>query len=152
MNQSIFNPWAAPYQNGFNPAMPDDCDSQEHGYVWPEVNGFQILTANEQREETIVLDRDADFRFLAFQWALESQDEQATPGFLYRIKDDAGNYMSDGFVYCFCTPGTFARPWPIFPHINYRSQQLIQFEIINAAAHTQGVQLMFRGDKRFQRV
>ncbi len=152
MNQAIFNPWAAPYQNGFNDAMPDDCDSKEAGYVWPETNGFQVLTANEQRSETIVLDRDADFRFMAFQWTLDSIDEQSTPGFLYRIKDDAGNFVSDGFIYCFCTPGTFSRPWPWFPHITYKSQQRFEFEIINAANHSQGVQLMFRGEKRVPRV
>lgn len=151
MNQSIFNPWAPPLLNGFNAASPDNCDDVEGGYVWPETNGFQILTANERREESLVLDLNDDFRFMAFQWGLLSVDEGGTPGFLYRIKDDFGNFISDGFIYCFATPGTFANPWPIFPHVTYRSQQIIQFEIINAAAFAQGVQLMFRGAKRFAR-
>lgn len=151
MNQPIFNPWAPPLLNGFNQTSPDNCDDVEAGYVWPEVAGYQILTANEERQEHLVLDRDVDFRFVALQWALHSVDDQTTPGFLYRIKDDAGNFISDGFIYCFATPGTFSNPWPIFPHVTYRSQQIIEFEIINAAAHSQGVQLMFRGPKRFSR-
>jgi len=152
MNQNLFNPWAPPLLNGFNDTSSDACSDVEGGYVWPESNGFHTLTANEQRVESLVLDRDDDFRFMAFQWALDSVSEQGTPGFLYRIKDDAGNYISDGFVYCFSTPGTFARPWPIFPHVTYKFQQIIQFEIINAAAFSQGVQLMFRGMKRFRGV
>lgn len=152
MNQAIFNPWAPPLLNGFNATSPDDCVDVEGGYVWPESNGFQVLTANEQRLESIVLDNEDDFRFMAFQWALHSEDQQGTPGFLYRIQDDAGNYVSDGFTYCFATPGTFANPWPIFPHVTYAVHQRIQFEIINLAAFDQGVQLVFRGAKRFRRV
>jgi hypothetical protein len=151
MNQSIFNPWAPPLLNGFDDATPDGCQDVDAGYVWPETGGFQIMTANERREETLVLDRDVDFRFMALIWSTQSVDEGDTPGFLYRIKDDAGNFTSDGFIYSRATPGTLARPWPWFPHINYRSQQIIQFEIVNPAAHSQGVQLMFRGPKRFQR-
>lgn len=150
MNQAIFNPWAPPLLNGFNIGSIEGCDPVEGGYVWPETNGFQTLAANETRAETLVLDRDVDFRFMAFQWALQSVDEGGTPGFLYRIKDDAGNYIGDGFTYCFSTPGTFANPWPMFPHVTYHSQQIIQFEIINAAAFSQGVQLMFRGMKLYQ--
>lgn len=152
MNQQIFNPWAPPYLNGFNESSPDGCTDVDHGYVWPETNGHQILTANEQRAETIVLDNDDDFRFSGFIWSLKSVDQGTTPGFLYRIQDDAGNFISDGFQYCFATPGTLANPWPMFPHVTYAVHQRLQFEIINLADHLQGVQLMFRGTKRFRRV
>jgi hypothetical protein len=97
MNQAIFNPWAPPALNGFNTASPASCEDVDGGYVWPEHNGFQILTANETRNETIVLDNEDDFRFMAFIWSLQSVDDQATPGFLYRIQDDNGNFISDGF-------------------------------------------------------
>lgn len=150
MNQSIFNPWAPPLLNGFNRTSPDDCEDDECAFVWPESNGFQTLTSREARSETIAINRDIDFRFMCFQWALLSVNEAATPGFLYRIKDDAGNFISDGFEYCFNTPGTFANPWPMFPHVTYRANQVIQFDIINAAAFSQGVQLMFRGMKRYK--
>jgi hypothetical protein len=148
MNQAIFNPWAPPLLNGFNTTSPDGCDDVDAGYVWPEHNGFQLMTANESRKETIVLDHGDDFRFMAFQWSLFGED---TPGFVYRIQDDAGNFISDGFVYCYDTPGTFANPWPIFPHVTYASHQRIQFEIINLSSGTQGVQLIFRGPKRYRR-
>jgi len=151
MNQAIFNPWAPPLLNGFNSTAPPQCDDVDGGYVWPEHNGFQILTANELRKETIVLDPGDDFRLMAFQWTL-GEAEGGNPGFLYRIQDDAGNFVSDGFVYCFCTPGTFANPWPIFPHIEYAEHQRITFEIQNLAAFDQPVQLVFRGPKRFRRV
>ncbi len=151
MNQSLFNPWAPPLLNGLNPTTPDDCEDVEAGYVWPETNGFKILTANEQRSGVLILDNDDDFRFMAFQWSLLSIDEGAMPGFLYRIKGADGKFISDGFVYCFDTPGTFANPWPIFPHETYASHQRIEFEIINLLQFEQGVQLMFRGAKRFKR-
>jgi len=151
MNQAIFNPWAPPHLNGFNSTSPDNCDDVDHLYVWPEDNEFQTLTANEERAEVIVLDHQDDFKYSGFLWSLHSIDEQATPGFLYRIQDDAGNYISDGFTYCFATPGTLANPWPQFPHVSYAHHQRIQFEIINLAAHSQGVQLGFRGMKRFRR-
>lgn len=152
MNQSIFNPWAPPLLNGFNQTSPDGCEEIEGGYVWPETNGFQVMTANEQRQETIVLDNNDDFRFMAFQWSLQSIDEGGTPGFLYRIKGSDGKFQSDGFIYCFSTPGTFANPWPIFPHETYAFHQRIEFEIINLLNADQGVQLMFRGSKRFRRI
>jgi hypothetical protein len=150
MSYEIFNPWAPPLLNGFNPTAPPGCEDDEVGFVWPESNGFQTLTASEARSEKIVINRDIDFRFMCFQWALESVDEGATPGFLYRIKDDAGKYVSDGYIYCFNTPGTFANPWPQFPHITYRANQVIEFDILNAASFPQGVQLMFRGMKRYR--
>ena len=152
MNQSIFNPWAPPLLNGLDSTSPDGCEDVDHGYVWPETNGFQILTANEQRAEVIVLDNDNDFQFMGFIWSLDSVDDQTTPGFLYRIQDDAGKYICDGFTYCFATPGTLSNPWPMFPHVTYSVHQRIQFEIINAAAHEQGIQIMFRGRKRFRKV
>jgi hypothetical protein len=152
MNQAIFNPWAPPLLNGFNNTSPDNCNDVDGAYVWPESNGFQILVANEQRQETIVLDNEDDFRFACFQWSLQSVEDQATPGFLYRIQDDLGNFISDGFVYCFSTPGTFANPWPMFPHVTYPLHHRINFEIINLAAFSQGAQLVFRGPKRFRRV
>jgi hypothetical protein len=151
MNQAIFNPWAPPYLNGFNQSSPD-CEDVDHMYVWPETNGFQTLTASEHREETIVLDHGDDFRFMGLIWSLHSVSEGATPGFLYRIRDDLGNFISDGFEYCFATPGTLANPWPMFPHVTYAVHQRIQFEIINLAAFSQGVQLGFRGTKRFRRM
>src|SRR5262249_21254200 len=147
-----FNPWAPPLLNGFNNTSPDNCEDTEGGYVWPESRGFQVMTANESRKEKLALDLNDDFRFMAFQWALESIDEGGTPGFLYRIKDDAGNFISDGFIYSHATPGTFANPWPMFPHVTYHSHQIIEFEIINLAAFEQGVQLVFRGMKRFRRL
>lgn len=149
MNQAIFNPWAPPYLNGYNLTSPDNCDDVDAGYVWPETNGFQIMTANEQRTETLVLDNQNDFRFSGFIWALDDVDDGGTPGFLYRIKDDLGKYISDGFLYCYATPGTLANPWPVFPHVTYRSHQRIEFELINLASVSQGVQVMFRGMKRF---
>jgi hypothetical protein len=152
VNQAIFNPWAPPLLNGFNPTSPTDCEDVDGAYVWPEHNGFQILTANEHRAEALVLDNEDDFRFAGFIWSLQAVDAQSTPGFLYRIQDDAGNFISDGFVYCFTTPGTLANPWPMFPHVTYSVHQRIQFEVINLASHAQGVQLMFRGQKRFRRV
>jgi hypothetical protein len=152
VNQSIFNPWAPPILNGFNNTAPPSCEDVDGGYVWPETNGFQILTANEPRREAIVLDNEDDFRFMGLIWSLQSIEEQSTPGFLYRIQDDAGNFISDGFVYCFCTPGTLANPWPMFPHVTYSVHQRIQFEVINLASHNQGVQIMFRGQKRYRRV
>lgn len=151
MNQAIFNPWAPPLLNGYNSDSPDTCTDVEGGYVWPESNGFQVLTANEERQEVIVLDNEDDFRFMGFVWALQSVSDQTTPGFLYRIQDDSGKYISDGFTYCYATPGTLANPWPMFPHVAYPVHQRIQFEIINAASHSQGVQLLFRGAKRFRR-
>ena len=152
MNQAIFNPWAAPYQNGFNATSPDNCDDQDGAYVWPETNGFQVLTANEQRLETIVLDMEDDFRFSGLIWALKSISEGATPGFLFRIQDAQGKFISDGFVYCFAGLGTLANPWPIFPHETYHAHQRLTFEIINLLSAEQGVQLMFRGVKRYRRV
>ncbi len=152
MNQSIFNPWAPPLLNGFNATSPDNCDDVEGGYVWPETNGFQIMAANESRSEALVLDYEDDFRFMAFQWSLLSVDEGLTPGFLYRIKGSDGKYISDGLLYCFATPGTFANPWPMFPHETYAVHQRIEFEIVNLLNATQGVQLVFRGPKRFRRV
>lgn len=151
MNQSIFNPWAPPLLNGFNDTSPDNCRDEESGFVWPRRYGFQVLTANEHRQESIILDHDDDFRFMAFQWTLKSIDEGATPGFLYRIKGSDGKFISDGFIYCFATPGTFANPWPVFPHETYAVHQRIEFEIINLRAGLQGVQLVFRGPKRFRR-
>jgi hypothetical protein len=151
MNQSIFNPWAAPYLNGYNNTSPSGCEDVDAAYVWPEHNGFQVLTANQQLSVAIVLDQGDDFIYQAFQWSLEPDEEHAVlPGFLYRIQDDAGNFISDGFIYSFCTPGTFANPWPQFPHVTYASHQRLQFEIINLAAFNQGVQLVFRGQKRYR--
>lgn len=152
MNQAIFNPWAPPALNGFNPASPPNCEDVDGAYVWPETNGFQVLTANQTIRDAIVLDQEDDFRYMGFLWSLQSIEGGATPGFLYRIQDDAGNFISDGFTYCFCTPGTWANPWPQFPHVTYSFHQRIQFEIINVAAFNQGVQLVFRGEKRFRRV
>jgi hypothetical protein len=152
MNQAIFNPWAAPYLNGFNDTSPDQCQDDDHMYVWPEVFGFQTLAANEERSEVIVLDPDADFRFQGLIWSLHSIEEGTTPGFLYRIQDELGKYICDGFTLCFATPGTLANPWPQFPHVTYAAHQRLQFEIINLADHEQGVQLGFRGMKRFRRV
>lgn len=152
MNQAIFNPWAPPYLNGFDNTTPDGCEDVDHMYVWPETNGFQTLTANEQREEVIVLDQAVDFRFTGFIWSLHSVDDGATPGFLYRIQDETGKFICDGFTYCFATPGSLANPWPQFPHVTYANHQRIQFEIINLAGFAQGVQLGFRGMKRFQKV
>ncbi len=152
MNQAIFNPWAPPYLNGFDNTTPNGCEDDDHMYVWPEVNGFQTLTANEVRQEVIVLDNGADFLFMGLIWSLHSIGEQSTPGFLYRIQDELGNYISDGFTYCFSTPGTLANPWPMFPHVTYAAHQRFQFELINIAAHSQGVQLGFRGVKRYQGV
>lgn len=151
MNQAIFNPWAAPILNGFNSNSPDDCEEDDHIYGWPETDGFQILTANERRQETLVLDFEDDFKFSGFLWSLQSVDDQTTPGFLYRIQDDSGKYICDGFQYCFATPGTLANPWPMFPHVTYSNHQRIVFEIENLADHEQGVQLGFRGMKRFRR-
>lgn len=152
MNQSLFNPWAPPLLNGFNDTAPDNCEDREGGYVWPRRFGFQVLTANEQRSEVLPLDHDSDFRFMAFQWTLQSIDEGATPGFLYRIRGSDGKFISaEGYEYCFCTPGTFANPWPIFPHEQYSVHQRIEFEIINLLDADQGVQLVFRGPKRYQR-
>jgi hypothetical protein len=152
VNQAIFNPWAPPLLNGFNNTAPASCEDVDGGYVWPDQhNGFQILTANETRREAIVLDNEDDFRLMGLIWSLQSVDDQSTAGFLYRIQDDAGNFISDGFVYCFCTPGTLANPWPMFPHVTYSVHQRIQFEVINLASHSQGVQLMFRGPKRYRR-
>jgi hypothetical protein len=151
VNQAIFNPWAPPLLNGLNNTSPDNCTDVDGAYVWPESQGFQILTANEQRSETIVLDNDDDFRFAAFQWSL-GESEGGNPGFLYRIQDDLGHFISDGFVFCFATPGTMANPWPIFPHVTYPLHHRINFEIINLSADDQGVQLVFRGPKRFRRV
>jgi hypothetical protein len=153
MNQPIFNPWAPPLLNGFNPTSPDGCEDVDAAYVWPENNGFQTMTANQQLTVAIALDNDDDFRFMAFQWSLKGLDDGLnTPGFLYRIQDDAGNFISDGFEYCFCTPGTFANPWPMFPHVTYAVHQRIQFEVINLHNDVQGVQIVFRGPKRFRRV
>lgn len=150
MNQAIFNPWAPPVLNGFDRTSPEECEDVDHMYVWPETNGFQTLTANEQRSEAIVLDLGTDFLFMGLIWALHSVDDNATPGFLYRIQDEMGNYISDGFEYCLATPGTLANPWPIFPHVTYSVHQRLQFEIINLLADDQGVQLGFRGVKRFR--
>lgn len=152
MNQSIFNPWAPPLLNGFNSTAPEGCEEIDAAYVWPESNGFQSLTANEERAEVIVLDQGTDFKFSGFQWALNDESEAGTPGFLYRIQDDAGNYISDGFVYSHATPGTFANPFPIFPHVTYAVHQRLQFEIINLAGDIQGVQLVFRGKKQYRKV
>ncbi len=111
------------------------------------------MTANQELSVAIVLDLDSDFHFMALQWSLKGLDDHlSVPGFLYRIQDDAGNFISDGFQYCYCTPGTFANPWPMFPHVVYASHQRIQFEIINLNSDVQGVQLVFRGPKRFRRV
>jgi len=152
MNQAIFNPWAPPLLNGFNQNSPDDCEDVDHTYVWPEVNGFQTLSASEQRSEVIVLDHGDDFRFSGFIWSLHAIDNLSTPGFLYRIQDEQGKFICDGFTYCFATPGTLANPWPQFPHVTYAVHQRLQFEIINLADHEQGVQLGFRGMKRFRKV
>jgi hypothetical protein len=151
VNQAIFNPWAPPLLNGFNDSSPDGCDDVDGAYVWPETNGFQTLTGLQQLAVSITLDNEDDFQLKAFQWSLNPEEGGSQPGFLYRIKDDAGNFISDGFVYCFATPGSFANPWPIFPHVTYANHQRIQFELINLSADNQGVQLVFRGPKRYRR-
>lgn len=153
MNQQIFNPWAPPVLNGFNDASPDSCHDVDAAYVFPENNGFQTLTANQQLSVDIVLDDGDDFRFNAFQWSLLGMGElSSVPGFLYRIKDDAGHFISEGFTYCYATPGTFANPWPMFPGVTYANHQRIQFELINLLDDLQGVQIVFRGSKRFRSV
>ena len=152
MTEPSYNPWAAPALNGFNTTSPDNCDDVDHAFVWPENEGFQPLTANQQLSVAIVLDDGNDFRLQALIWTLQGQDEELnTPGFLYRIQDDAGNYISDGYIYCYATPGTWANPWPMFPHVTYSSHRRIQFDIINLNNGLQGVQFIFRGMKRFQR-
>ena len=150
MNQAIFNPWAAPYLNGFNQSDAE-CEPDDSAFVWPETNGFQTLTANQLLPVSIVLDRNVDFRMLALIWALKSIDEAATPGFLYRLKDPAGDYVGDSFTYCLNTPGTWASPFPLFPHNVYRATQVFEFDILNAANFPQGVQLVFRGEKLYRR-
>jgi hypothetical protein len=153
MNQPIFNQWAPPLLNGFNATSPDGCEDVDAGYVWPQSNGFQTLAPGEQREVTIILEGGDDFLFKSFIWALKPSEEFPNLGFLYRIQDDAGKFISDGFVYCYATPGTLANPWPMFPHITYAAHQRIVFEIINLdPANSQGFQIMFRGCKRFRRV
>jgi len=153
MNQAIFNPWAPPVLNGFNDTSPDNCFDVDAAYVFPESNGFQTLTANQQLSVDIVLDEGDDFRFMALQWSLQPLDEAGNvPGFLYRIKDSAGHFIQEGFTYCYATPGTFANPWPMFPHVTYSVHQRIQFELINLNDDVQGVQIVFRGSKRFRRV
>ena len=153
MNQAIFNPWAPPLLNGFNDTSPDSCHDVDAAYVFPENNGFQTLTANQQLSVDIVLDDGDDFRFMGFIWALQGLDHLlSVPGFLYRIKDDAGKFIQEGFTYCYATPGTLANPFPIFPHVTYAVHQRIQFELINLNGDIQGVQIMFRGSKRFRRV
>lgn len=159
MNQQIFNEWAPPFLNGYN-QNSTECDDVDHGYVFPENNTFQVLQANEQMSIDIVLDDGADFRFTAFQWALQNIEEElttaqlapSTPGFLYRIKDDEGRFIEEGFTYCYATPGTFANPWPIWPGVTYAAGQRIQADLINAFDGPQAVQLVFRGFKRFRRV
>ena len=153
MNQAIFNQWAPPHLNGFNDASPPSCEDVDAGYVWPRTNGFFTLTGGQQLEVPIVLEQGDDFVFKALIWALQPSEEFPNPGFLYRIQDDAGKYISDGFVYCYATPGTLANPWPIFPHITYAAHQILQFEIINLdPTNSQGFQIMFRGSKRFRRI
>jgi hypothetical protein len=153
MNQAIFNPWAPPFLNGYN-QRSQDCHDVDHAYVFPENNTFQVLQANEQLSIDIVLDDSADFTFTAFQWALQNLDIElaSTPGFLYRIKDDEGKFIQEGFTYCYATPGTFANPWPMFPSVTYAQGQRIQADLINAFNGPQAVQLVFRGFKRFQRI
>lgn len=153
MNQQIFNPWAPPLLNGFNTTSPDNCHDVDAAFVFPETYGFQPMTANQQLSYDIVLDDNADFRLNALQWTLKGLDSSLNvPGFLYRIKDGDGQYIQSGYVYCYATPGTFANPWPMFPGVTYAAGQRIQFDLINLNAGLQGVQLVFRGYKRFVRV
>ena len=153
MNQSIFNPWAPPLLNGFNNTSPDDCNDVDHAYVWPESNGFQVMTADQLLSVDLVLDDEDDFRLCALQWSLQGLDDlTSVPGFLYRIRDDQGHFIQEGMIYCYATPGTFANPWPMFPHVTYPVHHRIQFDIQNLNDDIQGVQLVFRGKKRFRRV
>jgi hypothetical protein len=154
MNQQILNEWAPGYLQGYNEASPETCHDVDAAYVYPDDNTFQVLQANQQVTVDLVLDEGADFHFNALQWALQnlSEDTINVPGFLYRIKDEAGRFIHEGFVYCYATPGTFANPWPIFPGVTYAQGQRIQAEIINVLDAPQAIQVVFRGFKRFPRV
>jgi len=149
VSQEIFNPAAPPYLNGFNRASPSGCEDVDSAMVWPPTDGFQTLTGNQVlTNQVIVLEQEDEFVWQGFIWALSGATQS---GFLYRVQDDAGNYISDGYLYCFNTPGTWANPFPQFPRVTYRRGQSIKFDIINAAPVNQGVQLIFRGLKRYRR-
>jgi hypothetical protein len=153
MNQTIFNPWAPGYLNGYNETSPDTCHDVDAAYVYPENNTFQVFQANQQLEVDLVLDDGADFRLCALQWALQPLDIGLDiPGFLYRIKDDQGRFIQEGFTYCYATPGTFASPFPMFPSVTYAQGQRIQAEIVNVLNGPQALQVVFRGYKRFPRI
>lgn len=150
MNVPLFNPWAPVSLNGFNPAAPEGCNDVDHAYCWPEKGGFQTLAGNEERlNEVIALEQDSDFVFSGFIWALSGENQV---GFLYRIVDDQGNYVSDGYMHCFATPGTFANPFPWFPHVTYSRHQNLRFDILNPSDSPQDVQLVFRGPNRYRRI
>ena len=114
---------------------------------------FQVMTADQLLSVDLVLDDEDDFRLCALQWSLQGLDDlTSVPGFLYRIRDDQGHFIQEGMIYCYATPGTFANPWPMFPHVTYPVHHRIQFDIQNLNDDIQGVQLVFRGKKRFRRV
>jgi hypothetical protein len=150
MSQEIFNPAAPPYLNGFNPASPQGCEDVDAAMIWPPSGGFQVMTGNQVLNNQVIVLSDADeFIWRAFIFAVSG------PGFLYRVQDDAGNYISDGFLYSNNTPGTWANPFPQFPAVSYRrgpgQRQAIHFDIINVAAVNQNVQVVFRGPNRYRR-
>jgi hypothetical protein len=153
MNQTIFNPWAPGFLNGYNETSPDTCHDVDAAYIYPETAGFQVFQANQQLEVDLVLDDGADFRLTAIQWGLQGLDINLdVPGFLIRIKDDQGRFIHEGFVYCYAMPGTFANPFPLFPSVTYAQGQRIQAEIVNLNDDVQGIQVVFRGYKRFPRI
>jgi len=149
----MFNLWAPPILNGFNLNGPDSpCIDDDGGYMWPANGGFQTLTAGQRLNgETITLDFMSDFVWMGFHWSFQSQATSSS-GFLIRVMDDEGNYISPGLMHCFNMSGTQAVPFPIHPYIHFKSGQEIKFDIQNAdLTFSQGFQLVFRGPKRYSK-
>jgi hypothetical protein len=155
VSQPLFNPWAAPILNGFTNPSPEGCDDVDYAYIYPESGGespdgdFALFAGNEARLGlSIILDQTDAFIWNALQWALFEEPQQ---GFLYRVQDDQGNWISDGYLLTGNTAGTFANPCPIFPHVGYGRNHRLVFDLINASNSAQGIQFVFRGSKRYQR-
>lgn len=147
MNQAILNPWAPPYLNGFNNLSPENCQEEDGAYVWPVTGQFQTMSPGQiLLGQSLVLEQEDEFVWRALQWSLSGETQ---PGFLYRVQDDQGNWISDGLILCYATPGSPANPFPQFPHVVYKRGQQIKFDVQNASSEEQGVQIVFRGGKRY---